>query len=311
MSRRYFVFVNRNSDNCSRIGSMLNQILTMGIESGFTSYNFDIKSKNYGKYYLFRYFPSLERLESFLNKGIYLTRADKFSDNLECVNYEVLSQIEKWKHYESLRPEHNVHLTDEELTDLKKIAALKLDEIASKINRDQKKYHVSCWYISQHETENELMWRSYGVNHKKNSKGFLVKFSLKDFMDNLARVQLLNKQLENIVYGSVAYYDFNNPANIQKVKYTGFRKHFSFKDESEFRLIYKNNSNEIIDDLFLKLPKDFYHDISIIAHPDYELQEYQEIRDYIEEHYSESVQLSGLYIWYKLKDRLKSRKQLW
>ncbi|MGY3054233.1 hypothetical protein ACVWYG_002439 [Pedobacter sp. UYEF25] len=46
-------------------------------------YNFQIK--NLDGYYLFRYFSSLTRLESFLKEGIHLARADKFSDNLECI----------------------------------------------------------------------------------------------------------------------------------------------------------------------------------------------------------------------------------
>ncbi|MCW2258684.1 MULTISPECIES: DUF2971 domain-containing protein [Sphingobacterium] len=282
----------------------------MGYKFGFNSYNFDIKQENYDKYYLFRYFPSLNRLESFLTKGIYMTRADKFSDQLECVDFNNLVEISKRKNVVSLLPEHNPHMDIGDLQNYINKTINELDEIAVNINNEQQKYHISCWYISQNQIENELMWKSYGTDHNNKQKGFLIRISLKDLMSNMIMLKKLNPELSSIVFGSVAYYDFNNEKNIQKIKYTGFRKHSAFKDESEFRLIYKNENLPIKDDIFLKLSKSFYNDISIIAHPDYDLNDYHKIRRKIETDFEQSVQISELYIWYKLKNRLQAKDKL-
>lgn len=265
------------------------------------SYNFKIDKENYKKYYLFRYFPSYERLESFLKNGIYLTRADKFTDNLECVNYENLIQINKRKNFNRLLPEHNPHLTHRELSELIEKANLELQVLAEKIEIQQKKYHISCWYLSQHKNENELMWRSYGFNYNNGKSGFLVRINLKDFIENLNSIQHINNQISNLVYGSVSYYDFNNDNSIQKVKFTGFRKHVSFKDENEFRLIFNSKCDNSLENIFLKIPNSLYYDTTIIAHPNLDLNEYHKIRTKLESNYDISLELSEIYIWYKLK----------
>lgn len=267
----------------------------------FESYSFDIKPENYNKYYLYRYFSKFDRLKSFLTDGIYLSRADKFSDHLECVDYDNLIEINKRKDFIRLNREHNPHISSLDLEKYKNKADSELDLLADKIQDQQQKYHITCWYITNDDVENELMWKSYGKDYLEDNKGFLVKINLKDFISHLPQISILNENLGKVIYGTVSYYNFNENKNIQKVKYTGFRKHSSFKDESEFRMIYKNNFLKIMDTVFLKTPKSFYWDITIIAHPEYELDEYECNKKQLEKDFEVSLELSKLYIWYKLK----------
>lgn len=271
----------------------------------FASYQFNIKRENFDKYYLFRYFQNITRLRSFLEDGIYMTRSDKFTDHLECIDFKNLLKINRYKDYVKLLPEHNLYYSIEELSSHIRKSQDILDDLAIGIQKNQQKYHISCWYISQNEIENELMWKSYGKDYKNNSKGFLIKISLKDFLSNLEQISFLNDCYSKITYGSVAYYNFEDK-EIKKLKYTGFRKHLAFKDESEFRLIYKNHTQEIKEHMFLKLPNSFYADLTIIAHPEYDEIEYHELRKEFEDSSEKSIELSDLYIWYKLKKRIKS-----
>lgn len=274
------------------------------------SYNFRIDKKNLKNYYLFRYFPSFLRLESFLTHGLYLTRADKFSDNLECVNYDDLLEIKKNKDYVRLLPEHNLHLSSKELQQYINQSTAILEKLAVKIAEHQKKYFISCWYISKQENENELMWRSYGASYKQNCKGFLVRVRLDDFMDELSRIESSNPHLSKLVYGNVLYYDFNKENSVQKVKFTGFRKHESFKDESEFRLISYGKEPTSDDDNYIKLSKWFYSGVTISAHPEFTLNEYHDFRINLESKFDVSLALSELYIWYKLKETLNKSDKL-
>ncbi len=236
-----------------------------------------------------------------------MTRADKFSDHLECVTYDRLLEINDLKKFIDLPLQHNPHLSKDQLAHYINNANHELTELAEKINKEQSIYHVSCWYISQNENENELMWRSYGFDKEANTNGFLIRISLNDFISHLNTIESLNPELPQVVYGSVSYYDFNKKASIQRIKYNGFRKHISFKDESEFRLVYKNQNVQTVENIFLKLPRSFYDDLRITVHPDYNFNDFEKIRDKIEQEFDQTLNLSELHIWYKLKEKLKNK----
>lgn len=231
-------------------------------------YKFNITNKD--QYYLFRYFPSINRLKSFLTDGIFLGRADKYSDNLECVTKNILIQINKLKGFQELEYEHNPHLTANGLDDLKAEFGKKMKELANELTLSQKRYFISSWYIEQSPIENELMWRSYGSN--KDEKGYLIRINLKDFLENLesSLSKSENEELTKLVVGQIQYSDFTNNENIKEVKYAGFRKHLSFKGESEFRLLIKREDISVpIESMYIKLQKSFYDDTLIFCHPKY------------------------------------------
>ncbi|MGY3054234.1 putative Zn-dependent protease [Pedobacter sp. UYEF25] len=94
---------------------------------------------------------------------------------------------QKGNDYRELYPEHNPHLSIEKLNGLKNEFQEKLRDIANTLKLNQKKYFISCWYISNTKLEDELMWRSYGKGseEKEPTEGFMIKINLKDFIQNL------------------------------------------------------------------------------------------------------------------------------
>lgn len=262
-------------------------------------YNFNIINRD--QYYLFRYFPSFDRLKSFLTDGIYLGRADKYSDNLECVTKNIMVEINRINGFQELESEHNPHLTPVELNNEKVKFRRKMKELADELILNQKKYFISSWYIEQSPIENELMWRSYGSN--KGDKGYLLRVNLKDFLGHLESSisQPENKHLPKLVVGQVKYFDFTNNENIKEVKYAGFRKHFSFKGESEFRLLIKTeNTSETSESMYIKLRNSFYDDTLIFCHPNTDHDEYIKLKNEIRP-LGIDLSVSKMNIWYKLR----------
>lgn len=279
----------------------------MKFKTGITSYRFNIKENNLDKYFLFRYLSCKEHLESFLQNGIYMAQADSFSDQLELIDFESIQSLNNCKDVDRILKENNPDMDDNEFELIKKNANQTLKDLAFKLKVKQKYYHISCWHISDRENENELMWRSFGKRIlMKDSKehvienGFLLKITLRNFLENLNESFGKNSEINGLIFGYVNYYNFNIISSIKKVKYLGFRKHISFKDEREFRLIHKNNS---LENKFIKINNRFYEDCMIFAHPECELDYFNQLREEINKKYQKQIQLSELNIWYKLQQK--------
>ncbi len=258
-------------------------------------YNFKIKKIE--EYYLFRYFPSWKRLESFLRDGIYLTRADKLSDKLECISKADIIKLNNAKYYKELYPEHNPHISSEELSEFKKKCERTLKEIAESLTSSQQNYFISCWYISDSKLEDELMWRSYGKG--ESTDGFMVKINLKDFIQNFNSLSSSSNPIDKLILGPVKYYDFSNKDSIEEVKYAGFRKHASFSGEKEFRVLFKNKSTQELP-VFIKPPNGFYDDTIIYSHPNMQDESFFEARENLMP-FGKDLNISELQMWYKLK----------
>jgi len=261
----------------------------------FQPYNFTIKSD---EYYIYRYFKSFHRLEEFLEKGIYLSPATEFTDGLECVDKETIVQVNKWQNYQELWEENNPHVSPFELSKLKEEANNNLRKLAISIAEMQKKYFISCWYLPDKSHENELMWNSYS---HLDEYGFLIKIKLKDFLEHLEQSMFLNEDKGKLIYGIVQYFDFNKEENIKKIKYTAFRKHNSFSDERELRLVIKDYSSRLVPPMYLKLNKSFYQDISVFVSPRASYDDYVEIRKKVIDKFEIDLHQSELSVWYNLK----------
>lgn len=262
-------------------------------------YNFQIK--NMDEYYLFRYFHSLPRLESFLKEGIYLTRADKFSDNLECVPKNVMIEVNKSKYFGGLLPKHNSHLSKTSLSEIKDQYQHQLRQIATNLKDNQKKYFISCWYISDSKLEDELMWRSYGrgLEENKPTNGYMVRINLKDFIHGVKRLSSALNPFDKLILGQVRYYDFSNDESMKEVRYTAFRKHASFSSEKEFRILFINRAPDEAS-RFIKPPAGFYEDTVIYSHPNIEEEQFFIARRRLRE-FGKDLNGSELQMWYKLK----------
>lgn len=248
--------------------------------SGITSYNIkNFKEENLINLCFYRYFQSFERLVSFLNDGLYMSRADKFSDNLECINKDIIDEINS--------------------------NSYNIGDLAHKVNIEQKKYYISCWYFPDSNHENELMWKSYGKS--KNSEiGFLVKINSLEFINSIRDIYNLNSNsIDNLIYGTVRYFDFNDPKSIRKVKFTSFRKHICFKDEREFRLVFKDETNSIKDKLFLDLPKKLIKKLEIFAQPSCLKNDFDNYSNELKTKFQIDLKKSELDIWYNLRENIK------
>lgn len=258
-------------------------------------YNFTIKSEDY---YLYRYFKSFERLEQFLEKGIYLSPANEFTDGLECVDKATIVQVSKWQNYQEVWEEHNQHILPVELLRIKEDAKSNLQKLSISIAEIQKKYFISCWYLPDKNHENELMWNSYTSSREY---GFLVKIKLKDFLEHLEQSVFLNEEKGKLIYGIVQYFDFNKEENIKKVKYTAFRKHNSFSDERELRLVIKDDSSRLTNPVYFKLNKNFHQDISVFVSPRASFEDYVGIRKKVINKFEIDLHQSELSVWYNLR----------
>lgn len=262
-------------------------------------YNFNIINR--GQYYLFRYFSSIDKLKLFLDNGIYLGRADKYSDNLECVTKSIMEHINSINGFEELIPEHNTHLTKNQLNNLKVEFRNKMKGLANELRASQKRYFISSWYIEQGPIENELMWSSYGS--KKDTNGYLIRINLKHFLENLELLlsRTENEQFNKLVVGQVRYFDFTNNENFKEVKYAGFRKHLSFKGENEFRLLIKTEHlTEPKESMYIKLDKSFYEDVHFFCHPNTDHDEYLVLEKEVNA-LNINLNMSTMNIWYKLR----------
>lgn len=263
-------------------------------------YYFTISSN---KHYIYRYFKSCDRLQQFLENGIFMSSACSFSDGLECIDKETIKKVKHLHNYQELRPENNPDYTSDELAKIKDNSYKKLKDLSLNIEEEQKKYFISCWYLPDSEHENELMWKSYGTSEEF---GYLVKIKLEYFLDHLISSSYLNEKLGTIIYGIVRYYDFNKSEKIQPLKYKAFRKHNSYSDERELRLVIKNESSFEREAFYIRMNKDFYNDIIIYLDPKASYEKYVEIRQQILLKHKKDLYQSELSVAYNLRNYSKS-----
>ena len=248
--------------------------------NGLIPYNFKkFKKENLTGLCFYRYFPNIERLTSFLIDGVFMCRADKFSDNLECIKKDIIDELNS-----------NSYI---------------IEDLAQKVITEQKKYYISCWYFPDSNNENELMWKSYG-NTKDNEIGFLVKINSLEFINSLEDIYNLNRNsIVNLLYGTVRYFDFNDSKSIRKIRFTSFRKHICFKDEREFRLVFKDEGSIIKDKLFLKLPKKLMNEFEIFAQPSCSKIDFDKYSNELKAKFQINLKKSELDIWYNLRENIR------
>ena len=139
-------------------------------------------------------------------------------------------------------------------------------ELQAYVHQEQKKRFVSCWFLN--DVESFGMWDLYGQS------GFAIRFERKYFQDLIKKSIVLQTDPTNnidlLVAGKVIYQNFDEMLEKEEeslIKYSAFRKHLSFKHESEFRLIGFVNNFDNHTGLRFKLPKMENLEFDIIASP--------------------------------------------
>ena len=252
--------------------------------------------------YVYRYL-TLEKLIDFLETGeLYLTRLDKFEDNLENIIPYDINELkvrsgltEKPQNANPNIPEHH---WDKLINDSRN-ALINLQE---KLKTEQKYRFVSCWILS--DVESFAMWDIYG------KAGFALRFERKYFQklikDSIPLQKGLTNKIDLLVAGKVTYQNFDNltfKEKESKLRFSVFRKHLSFNHESEYRVV--GFMKEILDasGLRFKLPELKELQFDIIANPRLNTFQFDKYKGIISK-YTEKQQLteSQLKIWLEFRD---------
>ena len=139
--------------------------------------------------YVYRYL-TLEKLIDFLETGeLYLTRLDKFEDNLENIIPYDINELkvrsgltEKPQNANPNIPEHH---WDKLISD-SRLALIRLQE---KLKTEQKYRFVSCWILS--DVESFAMWDIYG------KAGFALRFERKYFQQLIGKNGQIDHPIAN------------------------------------------------------------------------------------------------------------------
>jgi len=216
--------------------------------------------------YLYRYL-TLEKLVDFLETGeLYLTRLDKFEDNLEDISPYEINEL-KLKSGLTEKPQNpNPAIPEHHWEQLSKNSRSALIELQEKLKHQQKFRFVSCWILN--DVESFAMWDIYGKS------GFALRFERKYFQklirDSILSQTGLTTKIARLVAGKVEYQNFDDMVfkeRQSKLRFSVFRKHLSFNHESEYRVV--GFMNEIIEipGLRYKLPDLKTLKFDIIANP--------------------------------------------
>lgn len=229
--------------------------------------------------YVFRYL-TIEKLVDFLEtSSLFLSRLDKFEDNLENIEPYDINELKVRTHTLSKPENANPNISESQWANIIENNKKELREIQSKLTKRQKHRFVSCWILN--DTESFAMWDIYG------KAGFAIQFEREYFQKMIKDSILLQSnptdKIDLLAAGKVKYQNFDEMLYKEKeslLKYSAFRKHQVFNHESEYRII--GFMNEILDisGLKFKLPNIESLDFNIIANPrldDFQFQKYKGI----------------------------------
>lgn len=216
--------------------------------------------------YVYRY-VTIEKLVDFLeSSSIFLTRLDKFEDNLENIEPYDINEL-KVRTNSLKKPEDaNPDISDDRWGEIiqDNIAALK--GLQKSLDLKQKHRYVSCWILN--EVESFAMWDIYG------KAGFAIRFERKYFQklikESIKVQEKPTSNLDIVVAGAVKYQNYDDMLFKEKeslLKFSAFRKHLSFKHEAEYRIVGFMKEILNIPGLKFKLPEIENLKFDIISNP--------------------------------------------
>lgn len=255
----------------------------------------DIKEK-----YLYRY-VTIEKLVDFLNSNsIYLSRLDTFEDCFEGIQPFDLNLLNSL--YTEKPHDVSNEISEEMWNVMIEEGRKSFNELQFKIICNQKKKIVSCWILS--DVESFGMWDTYGKS------GFAIRFEHKDFQrlirESINIQEYPTNLIDLLVAGEVQYQNFDNLLiNEQEslMKYSEFRKHLSFKHESEYRIVGFSNKLTDKNGVRFKLSNFGKLNFEIIANPrlsQFQIQQFQNIISNYSKKYV--LRKSELKTWLEFRD---------
>jgi hypothetical protein len=224
--------------------------------------------------YVFRYVTIEKLIDFFDTNSIFLARLDTFEDNLENISPKEINGLKTTflKIPKNANPDRD---WDKKIENSRH----QIRAIRNKLALDQKHRYVSCWILN--DVESFGMWDTYGKS------GFAIRFEREYFQKLVEKSIKLQvnptDKIDLLVLGKVFYQNFDTmhqTLDKSKMKYAAFRKHLSFKHESEYRIVGFTNQTENEIGLRFKLPDLESLNFEIFANPrlsSFQFQQYEKI----------------------------------
>lgn len=260
------------------------------------------KTKGIRQKYVYRYL-TLEKLVDFLETGeLYLTRLDKFEDNLENISPYDINELKGRSGLTSKPQNANPQIPDHHWEQLIKNNREELEGIRKKLHWHQKHRFVSCWILN--DVESFAMWDLYGKS------GFAIRFN-RNYLQKIIQESIGSQsgetnEIDLMVAGKVIYQNFDTMLFQEEeslMKYSVFRKHLSFNHESEYRIV--GFMKTLLDrpGLRYRLPDLESLDFDIIANPRLNSFQFDQYKSILNK-YSKKHQLteSALKIWLEFRN---------
>lgn len=255
------------------------------------------RTKSIKEKYVFRYM-TIEKLVDFLEtSSLYLSRLDKFEDNLESIEPYDINEL-KLRSQTLTKPENaNPKIGESQWSLIIESNRAELRRIQEKLRQIQRHRFVSCWILN--DTESFAMWDIYG------KAGFALRFERKYFQklikNSIALQTDPTNKIDQLIAGIVQYQNFDNMLLKEKeslLKYSVFRKHRAFNHETEYRIVGFMKESLDISGLKFKLPNIEELEFDIIANPRLNTFQFQKYKGMISR-YSEkhSLKESELKMW--------------
>lgn len=162
--------------------------------------------------YIYRY-VTIEKLIDFLEtNSLFLSRLDKFEDNLENIEPYDINEL-KFRTQTLSKPEDaNPEIPENHWTQIIENNRAELSAIQTKLNNQQKHRFVSCWILN--DTESFAMWDIYG------KAGFAIRFEREYFQklikDSIELQTAPTSKIDLLVAGVVQYQNFNEMLSKEK-----------------------------------------------------------------------------------------------
>ncbi|MCD4694734.1 MAG: hypothetical protein K8S16_00730 [Bacteroidales bacterium] len=226
--------------------------------------------------FLWRYLDMHRFLNLLFTKKLHFSRMDLSTDKMEGVTYEQLRTINYLL--------NNIFTFNKRITSDKEISYVierripQIESINKLLSGFQKKYYLSCWYVSKRESFG--MWNLYS-----NPDSVCIKVSRDEISQTLNKVENLDSNIldfEKLYHGFVRYKDFTlkyTTASRFKQQFSSLRKDTSFEHELEYRFVIRlKEENEKA--LGINYPLiDFENmNLKIICHPKMEDWKYENIK---------------------------------
>lgn len=227
-------------------------------------HNLEEKFEPQDRFYYWKYLSIDKFIDLVINKELFFSRLDNFSDPLEGATQVQIQDVTQWLKNPKDPEGYDPNLGDEIRNSFALQRNLRIEEIKKDLSVIQKSAFALCLYRTD-EGESQAMWDLYS-----NNLGVAMKIPEMVFYDFMTQLKLDIDLFPKLFYGNVLYKDFNSfeiHTQLSESKTRYFIKNKSFIHENEFRYVigskrYDNAFNGLRIDISKVISS-----IEFVAHP--------------------------------------------